>query len=146
MTDQSNTQTQTASRSTIQDELSQRGREVWLAGLGALATVEEEGSKLFGNLVDRGKEFEQERRTELEKATQKAREQRDEALSQLEEAGEETQSLLFNTINSALERFGVPNQTEIDRLSNKVDKLSQQVDALADALSEEQNGTDTTEA
>jgi len=141
MTAQSKSKTKAPSRESIQNELSKRGREVWLAGLGALATVEEEGSKLFGNLVDRGKKFEKERQAELEKATKKAQEQRDEALAQLEEAGEETQSLLFNTINSALERFGVPNQTEIDRLSKKVDKLSRQVDALADALSDDDSGS-----
>jgi poly(hydroxyalkanoate) granule-associated protein len=125
----------TSSRDSLQKELTKRGREVWLAGLGALATVEEEGSKLFTNLVDRGKTFEKNRRKELEEVTEKAREQRDEALSQIEEAGEETQSLLFDTVNSALERFGVPTRTEIDRLSKKVDTLSKQVDSLSTALS-----------
>jgi poly(hydroxyalkanoate) granule-associated protein len=131
-----------SSRDSLQKELTKRGREVWLAGLGALATVEEEGSKLFTNLVDRGKTFEKNRRKELEEVTEKAREQRDEALSQIEEAGEETQSLLFDTVNSALERFGVPTRKEIDRLSKKVDTLSKQVDTLSTALSKtDQGGT-----
>jgi poly(hydroxyalkanoate) granule-associated protein len=130
----------TSSRDSLQKELTKRGREVWLAGLGALATVEEEGSKLFTNLVDRGKTFEKNRRKELEEVTEKAREQRDEALSQIEEAGEETQSLLFDTVNSALERFGVPTRTEIDRLSKKVDTLSKQVDSLSTALSKADQG------
>lgn len=127
----------TSSTDSLQNELSKRGREVWLAGLGALATVEEEGTKLFGNLVDRGKAFENERRETLQEVTEKAREQGDEALSQLEDASEETQSLLLSTVHSALERFGVPTQSEIDRLSTKVDTLSQQVDALSEALSDE---------
>lgn len=139
------TQSKSKRSDSLQNELSKRGREVWLAGLGALATVEEEGSKLFGNLVDRGKEFEKERREELKEATEKAREQSDEALSQLEEASEETQSVLLNTVNSALERFGVPTQTEIDRLSKKVDKLSKQVDTLSDALSKEQTSSNDEE-
>jgi poly(hydroxyalkanoate) granule-associated protein len=129
-----------SSRDSLQKELTKRGREVWLAGLGALATVEEEGSKLFTNLVDRGKTFEKNRRKELEEVTEKAREQRDEALSQIEEAGEETQSLLFDTVNSALERFGVPTRKEIDRLSKKVDTLSKQVDTLSTALSKTNQG------
>lgn len=143
MTAQSTSSTSQSDKS-LQNELSRRGREVWLAGLGALATVEEEGTKLFGNLVDRGKEFEKERREDLEEMTEKAREQGDEALSQIEEAGEETQSLLLDTVHSALERFGVPTQNEIDRLSTKVDTLSKQVDALSDALSEKapSNGTE----
>lgn len=132
MTDQAKKASRTE---TLQDELTKRGRDVWLAGLGALATVEEEGNKLFKRLVDRGTEFEKERREELEAASKKAREQRDEALAQLEEAGEETQSLLMDTVNTALERFGVPTRNEVDRLSGKVEKLSKQVDKLADTLS-----------
>ena len=122
---------------TLQDELTERGREVWLAGLGALATVEEEGSKLFGRLVDRGAEFEEERRKELKEAGEKAREQGDEALAQIEEASEETQSLLMGTVNTALERFGVPTRSEVDRLSERVESLTKQVDELSDALSQQ---------
>lgn len=120
---------------TLQNELTKRGRDVWLAGLGALATVEEEGNKLFKRLVDRGEKFEQERRKELKEASKKAREQRDEALTQIEEAGEETQSLLLDTVNTALERFGVPTRNEVDRLSKKVETLSKQVDTLSKTLS-----------
>jgi poly(hydroxyalkanoate) granule-associated protein len=127
--------TQAAEQS--QSELTERGREVWLAGLGALATVEEEGTKLFNRLVDRGQQFEEKRRHELEEATEKVREQSDEAISQIEEAGEETQSMLSNSINAALERFGVPTRNEVDDLAGKVDHLSQQVEALAESLSEE---------
>jgi poly(hydroxyalkanoate) granule-associated protein len=137
------TRTDSSSES-IQDELTQRGRDVWLAGLGALATVEEEGSKLFGRLVDRGKEFEHERRSELQTARKKAQEQRDEALEQLEEAGEETQTLLTDTVNKALERFGVPTRTEVDRLSTKVETLAKQVDDLTTALADEASASSTT--
>ena len=123
---------------TLQNELTKRGRDVWLAGLGALATVEEEGNKLFTRLVERGEQFEKERRKELKAASEKAREQRDEALAQIEEAGEETQSLLLDTVNTALERFGVPTRNEVDRLSKKVETLSQQVDTLSKTLSKRQ--------
>jgi len=134
MTDQTE---DTVRNETLQDELTDRGREVWLAGLGALATVEEESSKLFSHLVDRGEDFEEERREELEAASETAREQRDEALAQIEEASEETQSLLMDTVNTALERFGVPTRNEVDRLSDKVETLTEQVDDLSETLSEE---------
>lgn len=130
----------------LQDELSKRGRDVWLAGLGALATVEEKGTKLFNRLVDRGKNFEEERKDEFETAGEKAREQRDEALAQLEEASEETQTLLTDTVNAALERFGVPSRNEVDRLSEKVETLSQQVENLAETISEQQSKDSTDEA
>jgi len=128
--------TQNASRTdTLQDELTKRGRDVWLAGLGALATVEEEGNKLFKRLVDRGEEFAEERREELKAASETARDQRDEALAQIEEASEETRSLLMDTVNTALERFGVPTRNEVDRLSDRVEKLAEQVDKLSETLS-----------
>ena len=128
----------TSKPDSLQDELTERGRDVWLAGLGALATVEEEGTKLFNRLVDRGQKFEEERRHDLEKATEKAREQGDETLAQLEEAGEETQSMLSESVNSALERFGVPTRKEVDDLKNKVDRLSRQVEELAEHNSEDE--------
>lgn len=134
MTDQKKTKKQSRTE-ILQDELSKRGRDVWLAGLGALATVEEEGNKLFKRLVERGEQFEEERREELQAASEKAREQRDEALAQIEEASEETQSLLMDTVNTALERFGVPTRNEVDRLSKKVETLSEQVDTLSKTLS-----------
>lgn len=131
----------TSDSDTLQDELTERGREVWLAGLGALATVEEEGSKLFNRLVDRGQEFEDERRAKIEEATETVREQSDEALAQLEEAGEETQSALASSVSAALERFGVPTQKEVDDLADKVDHLSTQVEKLAEHLAEDEDSS-----
>lgn len=142
MTDKRNA----SSPESLQNELTERGRDVWLAGLGALATVEEEGTKLFNRLVDRGQEFEEERRAKLEEATEKARKQRDEAIAQLEEAGEETQSVLSDSVSSALERFGVPTRKEVDDLAAKVDHLSQQVEKLAENLSEETSASSEPDA
>jgi poly(hydroxyalkanoate) granule-associated protein len=139
---QKTSQRKTSKPESLQDELTERGREVWLAGLGALATVEEEGTKLFNRLVDRGQKFEEERRHELEEATETVREQSDEAISQLEEAGEETQSMLTETVNSALERFGVPTRKEVDDLADKVDHLSKQVENLADHLADEDESSE----
>jgi poly(hydroxyalkanoate) granule-associated protein len=135
------TEQDTPQSESLQDELTERGREVWLAGLGALATVEEEGTKLFSRLVDRGQEFEEERRSKLEEATEKVRQQSDEALTQLEEASEETQSVVAESVNAALDRFGVPTQKEVDDLADKVDHLSQQVDNLAQSLSEDEDSS-----
>jgi len=128
----------------LQDELTERGREVWLAGLGALATVEEEGTKLFNRLIDRGQKFEDERRSELEEATETVRKQSDEALTQLEEASEETQSVVAESVNAALERFGVPTQKEVDALADKVEHLSEQVNDLARSLSEDEEASSET--
>lgn len=121
----------------LQDEIAERGRDVWLAGLGALATVEEEGSKLFNNLVDRGRQYEGDRRKELDAAREKAKEQSSEAISQLSEAGEDTRKMISGIVDNALTRFNVPTQKEVDELSQKVDALSTQIETLTKALSDD---------
>ena len=136
-------QTTSKKSESLQDELTERGRDVWLAGLGALATVEEEGTKLFNRLVERGQQFEEESRHTLQEAKEKAQEQRDEALSQIEEASEETQSMLSKSVSSALERFGVPTRKEVDNLADKVNHLSRQVEELADHLSENDDSSES---
>jgi poly(hydroxyalkanoate) granule-associated protein len=41
------------------------GRDIWLAGLGAVATVEEEGGELMNDLIDRGQKLEKEGREKV---------------------------------------------------------------------------------
>jgi poly(hydroxyalkanoate) granule-associated protein len=140
MTDQQSSSQKSAKK--LQDELADRGRDVWLAGLGALATVEEEGSKLFNNLVDRGRQYEGDRRKELDAAREKAKEQGSEAISQLSEASEDTRKMIAGVVDNALNRFNVPTQKEVDQLSKKVDALSNQIETLTQALSEEKTKSD----
>ncbi len=130
----------------LQDEIAQRGRDVWLAGLGALATVEEEGSKLFNDLVDRGREYEGEGRQKLEEARARAQEQSSDALEQLGEVSEDTRRMISGVVDNALERFNVPTQKEVDHLSQKVDALSQQIDALTNALADKAEEADGDES
>lgn len=127
-------QTKTLDFANIQEEMTERGRDVWLAGLGALATVEEEGSKLFGTLVERGRGFEEQRREQVDEAIGRASEQQEKALQQLEKQGESMRAMMLNTFNSAMETFGVPTREEVDSLNEKVDHLSTQVDKLVAAL------------
>ncbi len=136
MTDAKKKDTKQKTAKDLQSELTERGRDVWLAGLGALATVEEEGTKLFNNLVDRGRSFESKRRKEIEEAREQAEKQGSEVLSQLEEASEDTRSMLTNAVDNALQRFNVPTQKEVDKLSKKVDALGKQIDTLTKALRE----------
>jgi len=123
--------------SSFQEELSRRGRDVWLAGLGALATVEEEGTKAFNTLVDRGKGLEAKGRKQIESAIDKASRQRDEAVSDVESAGEDARDYIFNTVDHALDRFGVATRKEVDKLSDQVGELSEKVDALTKSLQKE---------
>lgn len=124
--------------STLQEEITRRGRDVWLAGLGALATVEEEGTKAYNTLVERGKNYESKGRKQIESAISKASKQRDEALSEVEDAGEGARDYIFSTVDRALDRFGVATRSEVDKLSKQVGALTAKVDTLTKSIQAQQ--------
>ena len=121
----------------IQKELSDRGRDVWLAGLGALATVEEEGSKLYQRLIERGKTYERTSTEQIKQLSDRMSEEKEKAVDRAEETAFEAQSALSETMDKALERFGVPTQKEVSDLSEKVDTLSAQIEKLSESLDAE---------
>ena len=49
------------------EEIKANAEKVWMAGLGALATAEEEGGKLFRGLVKKGESFEKKGLAQLDK-------------------------------------------------------------------------------
>jgi poly(hydroxyalkanoate) granule-associated protein len=128
----------------LPEEVMERGREIWLAGLGALSMVEEEGVKLFNSLVEKGEAWEKEGRTPLGAARKKL----DEAKGQVETAVEEATSkgdtlthlddkilsTVETTVEKALQRLGVPTHAEVKDLTSKVEHLAGQVAALATVM------------
>jgi poly(hydroxyalkanoate) granule-associated protein len=96
--------------------------QVWLAGLGALAVTEEEGSKLFQSLVKRGTGFERQSRSKLRKAVDAAREVPGEAITRIE-------SGIDGTMTGVLHRLGVPTQREIANLTRRVEALAEALES-----------------
>lgn len=136
-------------------ELSERGREIWLAGLGALARVEEEGEKIFRNLVERGEEFEGRGRKQIEKALDQIFEQQKEATRTFDEvtkdvtkgvseAAQSVERAVSNTVTDTLGRIGVPRREEVEELSGKVGQLSEKLDALQAILEAQKKDAVTT--
>ncbi len=126
-------------------ELIDRGRDLWLAGLGAVATVEKEGSelietlekqgdrilsdlqkeanRLFRDLVKRGEQTEKKGRKRLTAVVGEVEERQKEVTGKLE-------SLVSETVEAALGRLDIPTRREVQTLTKKVDTLMKQVDAL----------------
>ena len=95
--------------------------QVWLAGLGALALTEDEGSKLFRTLVKRGEGFERTTRARLNEVVESARQAPGVAIERFEEG-------LDDTMTGLLHRFGVPTQREINALARRVEGLALSLD------------------
>ena len=138
--------------SKLPDELVERGREVWLAGLGALSRVEEEGDRVFQDLVTRGKSYEDKRRQQFDDATADINSEfskRQESISdelnrrfedvsrRVSDAAETVEKTVTSTLNDTLGRLGVPTRKEVQGLSSKVGQLSEKLDALSAMLDQQ---------
>lgn len=107
--------------------------QIWLAGLGAFARAEEEGSKFFDVLVDVGKDLESKTRdlseTRVEEIKEKVRSRTGETMEKMEKAFDER-------LNKALSRLGIPNKREMEVLQARVRELTA---ALEEAQSEQRD-------
>lgn len=117
------TTTQQAEQKNLQDELMESARRIWLAGLGAMATAGDEGSKVFSRLVERGKEVEVRSKDTMGKTVERAKE---EAQSTFKDLGH----ALDETLTGALHRLGVPTRDEIQTLTRRVEELSAKIEQL----------------
>lgn len=107
----------------LQDELRESAHRIWLAGLGALSSAGEEGTKMFDRLVDRGRDYETKGRDE-------ARKQYEGAKSTTDELWNTWSGKLDEAVTSALHRMGVPSRDEIRNLTQRVEELNAKVEML----------------
>ncbi len=108
----------------LRDDLSEAGRDVWLASLGAVALLEKEGRSTFEMLVEKGRTFESRERGVLDKMLQ-------EAESRVRALGKRMESGLQGTSKMVLQRFGVPSHAEINALITRVEQLTAKVEAIS---------------
>ncbi len=116
-------------------------REVWMAGIGALSTVEEMGAEMFQSLVQKGEYWERESRKQLTAASKTASEAVDGAkaaagslskkpLEWTSAVESQVQRIVEDSIEGVLHRLNVPTHDEIQELIGRVAALSQKVDTL----------------
>ena len=135
----------TFSLGNLPDDLMDVGRDLWLAGLGAVATVEKEGTELvkqgdklienlqqeanslFKNLVKRGEKMEKKGRNQLTGFVEDVEAQQRKVTKQVED-------VVAEAVEKALGTMDMPTRTEVMGLTKKVEKLTKQVDALAAGL------------
>ncbi len=108
----------------MRDDLSEAGRDVWLASLGAVALLEKEGRSTFDMLVEKGRTFESRERGVLDKVLQ-------EATGRMRALGKRVESGLQDTSKMVLQRFGVPSHAEINALITRVEQLTAKVEAIS---------------
>lgn len=114
----------------VQHELKESANKIWLAGLGALAAAEEEGSKLFKNLVAKGEEWEGKGRKAFTSATDDVKDVVEDAKDRASNTWGNLEGKLDDAVSAALQRFGVPSRDEIANLTKRVEELTALVEQL----------------
>jgi len=123
----------TKKENTMQLDVRESAHKVWLAGLGALSVAEEEGSKLFTSLVDKGSRFEARGKARIEKVTDTVT---DKVKGAKDVAGDTFDRLgrnLDDQVAETLGRLGVPTRDEIQKLTKRVEELNRKMDRLKTA-------------
>jgi poly(hydroxyalkanoate) granule-associated protein len=91
--------------------------QIWLAGLGAFATAQREGLKVFEGLVAEGEKFQEKAKLATDERVAEVRSKATGAWDKLEHVFEER-------VARALHSLSVPTRKDIDQLSKRVAELT----------------------
>lgn len=97
------------------------GRQVWLAGLGTAAAVEERARGAFSTLVEQG---------EMMEERVASREKLGRAKARLRDARKKIEKQTEKGVTTALHFVGLPTYHEINTLIDRVEKLTHRVESL----------------
>lgn len=110
----------------LQSDMVESAHKIWLAGLGALAVANQEGSKLFKSLVEKGQDVEGKGKEKVEKARGAVTGMK----TVVESYWETFEKTVDEKVTGAINRLGVPTKDEIAKLSKKVEDLTASIEKL----------------
>jgi poly(hydroxyalkanoate) granule-associated protein len=107
----------------VRRDLLEAGRNLWLAGLGVVAQVEEEGRGLFDRFVERGRKVEGEQFRAVDRTVSRTTET-------VKEWSDRVQVGLSKGMNGVLHRVGLPTQADLGHLAHRLEDLTRKVEQL----------------
>jgi poly(hydroxyalkanoate) granule-associated protein len=125
------TKSKKETETSVIDSLTGKAREVWLAGLGALASVEEEGNKVFTKLVDKGTDFEKRGKKQIDELYTDVTDKYKEVESKVKSKFTKAENEIDENLQEIIHKMGVPTKEEISELTAQVEKLVKKVDSLS---------------
>jgi len=114
------TETVKESATKFTDDVVKTGRNIYLAGLGAMATAEEEARQLFDKMVDKGEQIDKNEKSLVDQATETVK-----------KVSEQVEKTFQETVATTLNRAGIPTSDEIRTLIDRVEELNTKVENLA---------------
>jgi poly(hydroxyalkanoate) granule-associated protein len=121
------------SASAPQDSPTPPAQHVWLAGLGAMAKAQEQGSKAIEALVNDGLAFQRKSQAEAQQRLQEATERLSHMASDFGQQAtgrvDKLEHLFEDRVAKALHRLGMPTLLDIQMLNDRVAQLESQLAA-----------------
>jgi len=123
-----------APRKEISGAALKSSRQVWPAGMEALAKAQQGGVKVFESLLKQGQRFEQKTKQAAADTAAAARGAAHAKAKEMQEmAGgtwDKLEQVFEDRVARALSKLGIPMQNDIQRLADRVDELSDAVNRL----------------
>jgi poly(hydroxyalkanoate) granule-associated protein len=113
-------------------------QQIWLAGLGAFSRAEEEGGKMFDNLVKVGEELESRTRDIADTTVGTVTEARDRVLEKATDTREKVEKAFDDKLAAALTRLGIPTHRELDSVNERLDTLTKVLVELTEQMKKNQ--------
>ena len=110
-------------------------QQIWLAGLGAFAKAQEEGTKVFDTLVKEGVTMQRKTQAaageKISEATSKMTSMASEISSKASGGWDKLETIFEDRVAKALKNLGVPSAADIETLSARIDELNRNIDKLS---------------
>lgn len=120
----------------LADKVRDSANQIWLAGLGAYAKAEAEGSKLFDALVQDGERLELRTRSYLDRHITSAKDKVDGLRARASGSWNKVERAFDERVSSALARLNIPSRSDVDEVVARIDDISAEVDVLAKQVAE----------
>ena len=121
----------------IKRSISGSAQHIWMAGVGAFARAQEEGTRLFEALVKEGMNIERSTRKLATNKVDAVRDAVEERVGQVRGRAADTwdrlEKVFEERVQRALTRLGVPGREEIAALIDRVDQLNSELRKLTAA-------------
>lgn len=129
--------TQVGQSKTLSQAVLDSSRQIWLAGLGAYAKAQQEGTRVFDTLVKQGESLEAKTRSAAaetaDAARGAARAKAKEMQAMAGETWDKLEQVFENRVARALGRLGVYSASDVEKLTERVNELSEAVNLLLKA-------------
>jgi poly(hydroxyalkanoate) granule-associated protein len=110
-------------------------QQIWLAGLGAFAKAQEEGSRVFDTLVKEGATMQRKTQAaageKISEATSKMNSMASEISSKASGGWDKLETIFEDRVAKALKNLGVPTAKDIEVLSARIEELNRNLAKLA---------------